>query len=189
MSKTTVLKAGHCYDVTEYVTKLSDEKKIIGLGDKGKCLYRHGYFVCFDVFDTHIYRVQVGINSKYETEPDTKIIEQYDIAHDELLEFCIENYNDKFINLYDRGGKEVLTAIEKNVSVKEYAGLLLDVFGLEEFLKIVVEFDAEIGFENTVTSEFRYDTPLDVLIRKIDGGYGITKVALSTGDNEGTTEG
>lgn len=177
MSENTRLKAGHSYDVTEFVIEMSDKKKIIGLGDNGRCIYRNGYFICFDVVSTHIYRVQVGINSMYVAETETKIIEHYDIENEDLLEFCIENYETELLK--DGVGRILLDAENKGVNPKTYTELLLSVFGLKKLLKIVVELDYENGFENSDTTEFRYDTPLEVLIKKVDGGYGITKLSLS----------
>jgi len=171
-----LLKAGHSYDITEFITAMSDKKKIIGLGDNGKCIYRNGYFVCFDVLTTHIYRVQVGINSKYEAEPETKIIEQEEIPHERLLVFCIDNYKTEMLE--DEVGK-MLLAKNQWMNSKELPELLVSVFGLEKLIKIVVEYDYNNGFENSDTTEFRYDTPLETLIKKVDGGYGITKLPLS----------
>lgn len=46
---------GHVYDLTEYFNNLVKEGKIVGVGDS----YENGYFVCNDVLDSHIYRIQV----------------------------------------------------------------------------------------------------------------------------------
>lgn len=172
-----MFELGHSYDITGYVTEMSDEKKIIGLGKKGECLYRHGYFICHDVRDTHIYRIQVGINSMYEKEPETKIIEQCDISHEALLEFCIENYEELLIKT--TAGRKALIAEANQVDSRKYTELLLAAFGFEKLLKIIVELDYENGFENSDVTEYRYNTPLADVIDKVDGGYGITKVELS----------
>ena len=42
-----------------------------------------------------------------------------------------------------------------------------------------VKYDYDNGFENWDVDEFRYDTSLESLIERIDGGYGITDVNLS----------
>lgn len=172
-----MFELGHCYDVTKYITEKSDKKEIVGINGQDGCLYKNGYFICHDIRDTHIYRVQVGINSIYEKEPDTKIIEQYDVSHEKLLGFCVENYKDDLLK--EKNGRILLIAESKGVNPKEYAELLLSVFGFEKLLKIIVELDYENGFESDDVTEFRYNTPLDALIRKIDGGYGITKVDLT----------
>lgn len=171
-----MFELGHCYDITKYITEKSDKKEIIGISNEKGCLYQHGYFVCHDVNDTHIYRVQDGINSMYVKEVDTKIIEQYDIPHEDLLEFCIENYEEELLR--EKTGRLLLVAENKDVSPKEYTELLVSVFGFEKLLKIIVELDYENGFESSDVTEYRYNTPLENLIEKIDGGYGITKVDL-----------
>ena len=157
----TIWKLGHVYDLTEYFDKMVKEKKIIGVGDN---LYKHGYFLCDDVWDTHIYRIQVGINAEYEDEPRTKIIETGNVGHDDLLEFCVKKYE---LNkgLFDFDQREV-----KEVLIRQ--------IGLNELLKTIIEMDYDNGFENDDVDEFRYDTPLEHLIDVIDGGYGITKIKI-----------
>ena len=152
---------GHIYDLTEYFNKMVKENKIIGVGDN---CYKYGYFVCHDVWDTHIYRIQVGINSEYEDEPRTKIIETENIHHEDLVEFCIEKFE--------------LDEEDFNVDTREKIGILISKIGLNELLKTIVEYDYEYGFENWDVNEFRYDEPLENLIKIIDGGYGITKITL-----------
>lgn len=171
-----MFELGHSYEITNYITSKADKKEIIGISNEEGCLYQHGYFVCHDVNDTHIYRVQKGINSMYEKELDTKIIEQYDFSHEELLKFCIKNHENELLK--NKTGRLLLIAEEKGINPKEYTEHLLSVFGFEKLLKIIVELDAENGFENTDVTEYRYNTPLEVLIKKIDGGCGITKVDL-----------
>lgn len=150
---------GHVYDLTEYFDKMVKENKIVGVGDN---CYKYGYFVCHDVWDTHIYRIQVGINSEYEDEPRTKIIETENIHHEDLVEFCIEKFELDEEDFY--------------VDTREKIGILISKIGLNELLKTIVEYDYEYGFENWDVNEFRYDEPLENLIEIIDGGYGITKI-------------
>ena len=156
----TVWKLGEVYDLTEYFNNLVKEKKIVGVGDS----YKHGYFVCHDVWDTHIYRIQVGINSEYDEEPRTKIIETEDIHHEDLVDFCIDKYE--------------LNEDDFDVDTREKIEILIEKIGLKELLKTIVEKDYDNGFENYDVDEFRYDTPLEHLIDVIDGGYGITKLDL-----------
>lgn len=172
-----MFELGHSYDVTGYVTEMANAKKIIGITNEKGCLYQHGYYICHDVRDTHIYRIQVGINSMYEKEPETKIIEQYDISHEALLEFCIENYEELLTKT--TAGRKVLIAEANQVDSRKYTELLLAAFGFEKLLKIIVELDYEDGFENSDVTEYRYNTPLENVIDKVDGGYGITKVDLT----------
>ncbi len=171
-----MFKLGHPYDITSYIIEKADKKEIIGISNEKGCLYQHGYFVCHDVRDTHIYRIQVGINLMYKKEPDTKIIEQYDISHEALLEFCIENYEELLVKT--TAGRKLLNAEINQIDSREYTELLLIAFGFEKLLKIIVEFDVENGFENSDVTEYRYNTPLEFLVKKVDGGYGITKVDL-----------
>ncbi|MEE1503029.1 MAG: hypothetical protein UGF89_02135 [Acutalibacteraceae bacterium] len=173
-----MFELGHCYDITKYIIEKSDKKEIIGIRGENGCLYKNGYFICHDVRDTHIYRIQDGINERYEKEPDTKIVEECSISHEKLLEFCVENCKEDLLK--EKTGRDLLVAESKGVNPKEYIKLLLSVFGFEKLLKIIVELDYETGFENDDVTEFRYNTPLDTLIRRIDGGYGITEVSLDT---------
>lgn len=166
VSEPRVWTLGHVYDVTEYFNNLVQTDKIIGLKDKdGKCVYEHGYFLCHDVWDTHIYRIQVGINAEYEDEPRTKIIETENIRHGDLLEYCVEKY-DLDERLYDFDERSVIE-------------LLVAQIGFIELLKSIIELDYDKGFENWDINEFRYDEPLENLVKRIDGGYGITKIDLT----------
>lgn len=161
-----VWKLGHVYDLTEYFDKMVKEKKITGVGcSHGDNCYEYGYFVCHDVWDTHVYRIQVGINSEYEDEERTKIIETENIRHWDLVEFCIEEYklNVKIADTFDE---------------REIIEVLIAQIGLNELLKAIVKYDYENGFENWDVDEFRYDASLESLIERIDGGYGITKINL-----------
>lgn len=158
---------GHVYDLTEYVTGLAKIGKILGITDNNNnCCYEHGYFLCHDVWDTHIYRIQVGINSEYEDEPRTKIIETENIHHSDLLDYCIEKY--------ELNGD----LIRKTFDDRETIEILIAQIGLEEILKSLVEMDYDNGFENWEVNEYRYDEPLENLVKRIDGGYGITKIHL-----------
>lgn len=156
--KDRVWKLGHVYDMTEYFDDLVKNKQIVGMGDN---CYKHGYFICHDVLDTHIYRIQVGINSEYEKEDRTKIVETENIHHEDLVDFCIEKYD--------------LDVDDFDVDIREQIEILIQKIGLNELLKTIVEIDDMRGYENYDVDEFRYDTPLESLIEKIDGGYGITK--------------
>lgn len=146
-----VWKLGHVYDVTEYFDRMVKEKKITGVGDN---CYKHGYFICHDVWDTHIYRIQVGINSEYEKEKRTKIIETENIHHEDLAEFCIEKYE--------------LDEDDFDVDTREKIEILIEKVGLKELLKTIIEMDYENGFENYDVDEFRYDTSLETLIKRIE---------------------
>lgn len=154
-------KLGHVYDLTEYFDKMVKEKKITGVGDN---CYKHGYFLCHDVWDTHVYRIQVGINSEYEEESRTKIIETENIHHEDLVDFCIEKYQ--------------LDENDFDVDTRNKIEILINAIGLKELLKAIVEYDYDNGFENWDVDEFRYDESLENLIERIDGGYGITKINL-----------
>lgn len=161
-----VWKLGHVYDVTKYFNDLVATDKMYGLKNRdGKCIYEHGYFLCHDVWDTHIYRIQVGINSEYEEEERTKIIETENIHHEDLVDFCIEKFE--------------LDEDDFDVDTREKIEILIGKIGLQELLKAIVEKDYDNGFENYDVDEFRYDEPLEALIERIDGGYGITKIDLS----------
>lgn len=160
-----VWKLGHVYDLTKYFDDMVKANKIYGVGcsNSNNC-YEYGYFVCHDVWDTHVYRIQVGINSEYKDEPRTKIIETENIRHGYLLEHCIEKYD------LNEGLREF--------DEREIIEVLIAQIGLKELLKSIVEYDYDNGFENWDVDEFRYDEPLDTLIDGIDGGYGITKIEL-----------
>lgn len=159
---------GSVYNLTEYFNDLVKNNKIVGVTNKeGKCCYEHGYFVCHDVWDTHIYRIQVGINSEYEEEPRTKIIETGNIRHSDLMNYCVDKY--------ELDGD----LIRKNFDVREFTGVLISQIGLKEILKSIVELDYDNGFENYDVDEFRYDEPLETLIKRIDGGYGIQDISMN----------
>lgn len=151
------MNIGHVFDMTEYFNQQVKDNKIIGIGES----YKHGYYICRDVFDMHVYRIQVGINAEYEDEPRTKIIEQEDIPHDKLQEFCEE------LGFFKNG---FVCA-----DVRDYPNAMIKIIGLENLLKAIVAYDYENGFGNYDVQEFRYDTPMSELIDIIDGGYGITK--------------
>lgn len=153
---------GHSYNLTQYFNDLVRANKIIGTNN----CYEHGYFVAHDVWDTHIYRIQVGINSEYEVEPRTKIIETYDISNSDIAEYCIEKYN-------------MSSYCFRNSDEREYIDLLINRLGIEDLLKAIVELDYENGFDNEDVTEFRYDTPISELIESIDDGYGISEIELS----------
>ena len=158
---------GHVYDVTKYVNAMVNAKKFSGIEDEnGECLYKYGYFLCRDVRDVHVYRIQVGINMEYEKEPRTKIIETENISHGTLLDYCLENYALDY------------SAHFKGVDDRKIIDFLLMYIGLENILKSLVAIDYENGFENFDVSEYRYDTSIEALREIIDGGYGITEINL-----------
>lgn len=159
INKLIYCNLGHVYNVTDYFNYLTQTNQIVGTND----CYKYGYFIAHDVWDTHIYRIQIGLNSNYESEPDTKIIETYNIPHEELLEFCKAEYN---------------ISINKNIDIRKAISALINKIGLHKLLKIIIHFDYDNGFDNWDVDEFRFNTPLSELISTIDGGYGITKIDL-----------
>ena len=154
---------GHVYDLTDYFSKRA---KDIYCTDKNGEPYYKGYYVATDVWDTHIYRIVVGINSEYEDEPRTKIIEQENIRHWNLLEYVIEEY-------------DVPETLCDGIDERKYIDMLVAYMGIEDLLKAIFEYDADNGFENYDVEEYRYDTPIERLIEDIDGGYGISKIDLN----------
>ena len=144
-------KLGHVWDCTEVFKQKVDNGEILGVGKGDDMIYRYGYFIAYDVYDFHIYRVQVGINREYEDEPRTKIVEQWDVSKGDILEeLNIYNYED------------VRTAFDdlKGISIKE-------------IVDAIIELDC---YDNDDVAEYRYDTPLEEIYADIDGGYGITKI-------------
>lgn len=162
---------GHVYNVTKYFNDLAMSGKISGVvvnnGDKKTCMYENGYYICRDVKCIHIYRIQTGINSQYEKEPDTKIIEQGRLYYADLLDYCIETY---------QLSEEEYELVDYRCVVDV---LILDI-GLKELLKSVVAADAAAGFDNWDVQEYRYNTPMSELLADIDGGYGISEIELSS---------
>lgn len=159
MNNITNWNLGHTFDVTDYFNYLTKTNQIIGTND----CYKYGYFICRDVWDTHIYRIQFGLNSNYESEPDTKIIETYNISHEELIDFCKEEYD---------------ISINTSIDIRNTINALLHRIGLPKLLKILIHYDYSNGFDNWDVYEFRFNTPLSKLIFNIDGGFGITKINL-----------
>lgn len=155
-------KLGHVYDCTEYVKKLALSGELVGLKKPdGKTLYEHGYFVGVDVLDLHIYRVCVGINSEYEDEARTKIIEQADISKSELIE-----------KLKEQETVSPMRGADARVVFDDI--LKYDVVPINDVLKAVIAIDYDKCFENDDVVEFRYDASLEYIRDVIDGGYGIT---------------
>lgn len=152
-------KLGHVIDVTDYFNFLTDSEQIIGTNN----CYKYGYFIANDVWDTHIYRIQVGLNSQYNPEPDTKIIEMYNISHEDLLDFCKEEYD---------------ISINKYIDLRSSIASLIYKIGIDKLLKIIIHYDYDNGFDNWDIKEYRFNTPLTELISNIDGGFGISKIIL-----------
>lgn len=141
-------RLGHNYDVTEYYNKV-----------RGKYSDCAKYFICADVWDFHVYRIVIGYNSEYEVEPRTKLIEIENISKYEVLE-AVEKDLDMII------------AID---SMKKFPSCLIDAdfedMGFKSVIKAVVNLDFGDNYD---LKEYRYDTPIEELIRDIDAGYGIT---------------
>lgn len=141
-------RLGHNYDVTEYYKKT---------GYGSNCCAR--YFVCADVFDFHVYRIIVGYNSEYEEEPRTKLIEQGDIDKRDVLEAVEEDM-----------GMKIFCG-----NIKQFPDCLINAdfedMGFKSIIKAVVRLDSGDNFD---LKEYRFDTPIDELVNKIDAGYGIT---------------
>ena len=158
---------GQTYDVTDYFNKQAENGNIIGVINRnGACIYENGYFFCRDVRNVHVYRIQVGINSMYEEEPRTKIIEMKSLSYKDLAELCVEKYD----------VSEELLTYDERVIINQ----LIDKIGIEEVLKTLVGLDYESGFENDTVKEFRYDEPLKTLKDVIWGGsdFGMKKIRL-----------
>lgn len=159
-------KLGHVYDCTEYVKKLALSGELVGLKKAdGETLYEHGYFIGFDVFDLHVYRVCVGINAEYEDEPRTKIVEMTDISKYDLIDELKEQ-------------EIVPPLIDIDVRVMFNEILEYDIATISDILKAVITIDYDRCFENDKVREYRYDTSLDEIYSHIDGGYGITKAEI-----------
>ena len=142
---------GHVFDLTEYA------KKTFKGAD-----YSAGYFICEDTWDFHVYRIQIGINSEYEDEEDTKIVEQDDIHKSDLIEYLEDE------------GIATLPEGDERIVIDRYIGSNPERF--RQIAKAVADFDYDRGFENWDVTEYRYDEPIETLIEDIDGGYGITKL-------------
>lgn len=148
---------GHCYDLTEHFTQLVKDRKIIGVN------YEHGYFVCFDVWDIHIYRILANMNSDFEQEPGAWIVEQNDIRYDKFVDFCVET-----AALDDRIEYDYLD--EREIMDKLVKDLPMNII-----LDRVIAYDYDSGFENYDYEEFSSHAEC---IRVIDDGYGITVVNM-----------
>ena len=111
------------YNVTKYFNSLVNEGKIIGVNKT----YENGYFVCQDTNDFHICRIQVGINSEYEPEPKTKIVELYDISKEDFNDFVLNRgllFSSEVISVCSplkgmRKVKETSSNIIKNLSLEQ----------------------------------------------------------------------
>ena len=142
---------GHVFDLTEYA------KKTFKGGD-----FSAGYFICEDVWDFHVYRIQIGVNSEYEAEEDTKIIEEEQIHKSNLIEYLEEE------------GIAVLPDEDERCVIDSYIGNNSERF--KQIAKAVADYDYDNGLENWGVEEYRYNTPIEDLLEDIDGGYGITKL-------------
>ena len=146
---------GHCYDLTEYFTQLVKGKKIIGVN------YEHGYFVCRDVWDIHIYRILANMNGDFEPEEGAWIVEQNDIRYDKFVDFCV-----------DRGLLD--DRIEYDyLDEREMWDKLIKDIEFEAILYAIVAYDYDSGFDNYSTEEFSSKAEC---LDAIDDGYGITKI-------------
>ena len=149
--KVNKFRLGHVWDCTEVFKQKVNNGEVVGVGKGDEMIYRYGYFIIYDVLDFHVYRVQVGINAEYEDEPRTKIVEQWDISKADVLEeLGVDDYED------------VRTAFDS-----------LEEISIKEIVDTIIGLDC---FDNDDVTEYRYDTPLEVIYADIDGGYGITKL-------------
>ena len=160
--RVTKWNLGHVYDLTDYFN--SKAKEIFCTDNNGEPYYK-GYYVATDVWDTHIYRIVVGINAESEDEPRTKIIEEERLPHYKLAEHCIEELN-------------VPSELFEDADERCYVDILLKYLGIKELLKTIFECDSCNGFETYDVEEYRYDTPMETLIDDIDGSYGISKISI-----------
>lgn len=144
-------RLGHVWDCTEIFKQKVNNGEVVGVGKGDEMIYRHGYFIIYDVLDFHVYRIQVGINAEYEDESRTKIVEQWDIPKEDVLEA---------LDVYDY--EDVRTAFDS-----------LEEISIKEIVDAIIELDC---FDNDRVEEYRYDTSLEEIYADIDGGYGITKL-------------
>ena len=148
----TKFSLGHVFDLTEYAKKAF-----------GACAdYSAGYFICEDTWDFHVYRIQIGINSEYEDEEDTKIVEWEQIHKSDLIDYLAE--------------EDIVTLPlgDERVVIDRYIGNNDEKF--RQICKAVADYDYDNGFENWDVKEYRYDEPIETLLDDIDGGFGITKL-------------
>lgn len=149
--KTNRFSLGHVWDCTEVFKQKVESGEVIGVGKGDEMLYKHGYFIAYDVLDFHVYRVQVGINAEYESEPRTKIVEHWDVSKEDVLrELGVDDYED---------ARTAFDSLEE-ISIKDIVNAII---GLD-------------CFDNDNVTEYRYDTSLETIYANIDGGYGITKL-------------
>lgn len=142
-------RLGHNYDVTDYCKK----------DGCGKEFYEK-YYICADVWDFHVYRIVVGYNSEYEEEPRTKLIEVGNIDKRDVLEAVEEDTN---------------MGISDYTDIRKFPDILISAdyedMGFKSIIKAVVDLDCG---DNDDLKEYRYDAPIEKLIKDIDSGYGIT---------------
>lgn len=149
--KVNRFRLGHVWDCTEVFKQKVNNGEVVGVGNGDEMIYRHGYFIIYDVWDFHVYRVQVGINAEYEDEPRTKIVEQWDVSKEDVLEA---------LDVYDY--EDVRTVFDS-----------LEEITVKEIVDAIIELDC---FDNDRVEEYRYDASLEEIYADIDGGYGITKL-------------
>lgn len=144
-------RLGHVWDCTEIFKQKVNNGEVVGVGKGDEMIYRYGYFIVYDVWDFHVYRVQVGINAEYEDEPRTKIVEKWDVSKEDVLEALdVHDYED------------VRTAFDS-----------LEEITVKEIVDAIIELDC---FDNDRVEEYRYNASLEEIYTDIDGGYGITKL-------------
>lgn len=148
---------GHVYDLTECFTNKVINKEIVGAN------YEHGYFVCRDVWDIHVYRVLSDTNSDFETEEGTWLVEQNDIR-----------YN-KFVDFLEEIGIISNRLVYNHLDEREMLDKLLRQLSLKTILHAIILYDYDSGFENYDNEEFSSHASC---IEAIDDGYGITVVNM-----------
>lgn len=157
------------YDATKYFSNLAGLKKVYGVDE----IYKHGYYIANDTNDFQVYRIQVGINSQYEAEEDTKIIEWDKISKYEFIDFIEEN---EIIDEDKLGKMKKIaenTHSDNNQMIKYLTNLVFAELPLETVISIIINIDADKGFENWDSKEFRYNTDLKELVDVISNGSDI----------------
>lgn len=142
---------GHVWDCTEVFKQKVESGEVTGVGKGDEMIYRYGYFICYDVLDFHVFRVQVGINAEYENEPRTKIVEKWDVSKEDVLEELGVSYYEDARTAFDD----------------------LEEISIKDIVNAIIGMDC---FDNDDVTEYRYDASLEEIYADIDGGYGITKL-------------
>ena len=149
MISTNYFRLGRVYDVTERWKK----------AHPGDDFYANGFFVCDDVWDFHTYRIVVGLNSMYEDEPETKLVEMGNIPKRYVLRNLDMESFEKFHDLRDFPGVFVTQDDDE-----------LNQIWFKKIIDAVI--DEDCG-DNEDLKEYRFDAPMSELLYDIDGGYGI----------------